>query len=142
MQTMLQDFRNALTHELGHLIGLDHNCCVSCGLDRPWPVDEHGANAPECGSASPTEKEATMFNSACSGDVSKRSLAQDDIDAVCGLYPVDKDPMECHPVDLHKGCAAGPGAAARERSAAGAIAIAAAVALGAGRRRRERRRAR
>ena len=58
------DLENTLTHELGHVLGLDHP-----------PNDAPGAF------------EATMFASASRGDTEKRSLASDDIDGLCVLYP-------------------------------------------------------
>lgn len=53
------DFRNTLTHEVGHFLGLDHS---------PNP-------------------EATMFATAPQGEISKRTLHQADIDGLCHIYP-------------------------------------------------------
>ena len=62
------DLQNTLTHEVGHLIGFDHSPIAS----------------------------ATMFESAPQGETSKRTLAQDDIDAVCDVYtPVQEDGRGC-----------------------------------------------
>ncbi len=58
------DLENMLTHELGHVIGLDHP-----------PNDEEGAF------------DATMFASASEGDIGKRDLAPDDVDGACTIYP-------------------------------------------------------
>ena len=55
------DLENTLTHELGHVLGLDHS----------------------------TDGEATMFPSAPEADTSKRSLGDDDIAAICTVYPAD-----------------------------------------------------
>jgi len=52
------DLLNTLTHEVGHLLGLDHS------------VDPH----------------ATMFAVAPDGESKKRSLEEDDIAGVCDLY--------------------------------------------------------
>jgi MYXO-CTERM domain-containing protein len=53
------DLRSIVTHEAGHFIGIGHA----------------------------REQEATMFNSAQRDSVAKRTLARDDIDAVCEIYP-------------------------------------------------------
>lgn len=53
------DIQNILTHELGHFIGLDH----------------------------PEPREATMYYAALTGETYKRTLAADDIQGACALYP-------------------------------------------------------
>jgi len=63
------DLRGIITHEAGHFIGIGH-----CNVEDP-----NDPNDP-C-------KLATMFASAERNAVEKRSLAQDDIDAVCDIYP-------------------------------------------------------
>jgi len=70
------DLANTLTHEVGHVIGLDHP-----------PPDSAGAT------------EATMFASAPRGDTAKRTLAADDEDGLCTLYPAGSPvPGECYGV--------------------------------------------
>jgi len=97
------DVRNTLTHEVGHLIGLDNSSDPS--------VVMHGASQ--------------------LGDVDKRTLKQDDIDGLCAIYPQGRDPSAepaCRTPDAGGppsgdagpgpapssgcGCASGPGAAA------------------------------
>lgn len=53
------DLQNALTHEIGHVLGMGH---------LPDP-------------------EATMFDSAVKGETNKRDLDQEDIACIEGLYP-------------------------------------------------------
>lgn len=53
-----QDLRNTLTHEVGHLLGMDHS-------DQPL---------------------ATMYFSAPAGEVAKASLHSDDLQGVCAMY--------------------------------------------------------
>ncbi|HUU00243.1 MAG TPA: matrixin family metalloprotease [Myxococcota bacterium] len=60
-QTSKMDIQNTLSHEVGHALGLDH-------------------------SGDPT---ATMYATASPGEISKRTLSQDDIDALCFVYPAD-----------------------------------------------------
>ncbi len=70
------DLENTLTHELGHVVGLDHP-----------PNDAPGAF------------EATMFASATRTDTSKRDLADDDIAGLCTIYPTGvPEAGECYGV--------------------------------------------
>jgi hypothetical protein len=50
-----------------------------------------------------------MYNFQVAMEVSKRNLSQDDIDAVCAIYPTASDPKVCAPVQLSSGggCAVG-----------------------------------
>lgn len=66
------DLKNALTHELGHVVGLDHP-----------PSSQPGATS------------ATMFATASEGDVGKRDLADDDVDGLCTLYPAGEPSGDC-----------------------------------------------
>ncbi len=76
------DVANTVTHEAGHMLGLDHVCNPAYAA----PYDA-------CGSLSAD----TMAPSATVGDTNKRTLEADDIDGVCTIYPVSS------------GCAAGSG---------------------------------
>ena len=51
------DLQNAVTHEMGHLIGLDHTCY----FEGPAPLDADGNPIPDCASASPDVLATTMF---------------------------------------------------------------------------------
>lgn len=63
------DIQNTVTHEVGHVIGLDHV------LDVP---------------------DATMSPYADVGEMTKRTLHQDDIDGLCTLYPKAQVSPACH----------------------------------------------
>jgi hypothetical protein len=88
----IHDLQNTVTHEFGHLIGLDHNCFDPAVLPQA-PVDQTGAQVPLCTSAPAEARAATMFNTARPMDIDKRDLAADDIQAVCDIYPVGYKPM-------------------------------------------------
>ncbi len=68
------DLRNTLVHEIGHFIGFDH-----VGIEG-----------------------ATMFPSAVQCETEKRTLAPDDLDAVCTTYPAGAATKTCAPPDTYE----------------------------------------
>ncbi len=70
--TVAYDIQNTLTHEIGHVFGLDHP-----------PVSQ------------PAVIEATMYHSAPRGEIKKRDLASDDIDGLCFIYPAGAEVGQC-----------------------------------------------
>ena len=125
----VEDLQNTLTHELGHVLGLSHTCFVPDANHKTAPLDDQGQPAPLCslGSLLPAAiTDATMFPFQSPGEVSKRSLSQDDINGACATYPVASNPDVCEPVDLQKsGCSL---TGASDEGPAGAATLAAFVA--------------
>lgn len=111
------DFGNVITHEVGHYFGIGHTT-----IDHP---------------------EATMFPNAPFGEIQKRDLDPDDIDAICSTYPPGSfETQTCDPTPENGlaldcaapscGCAA-PGVGSPDASV---VALLAGIALVGARRRK------
>jgi hypothetical protein len=82
------DLQNMMTHEFGHVLGLDH----------------------------PPGNLATMAATSSQGDLEKRTLSDDDVAGICTLYPSGSLPGECYdvprqnppPIVVRSGCATQP----------------------------------
>lgn len=87
------DFQNMLTHELGHVLGLAHNCYTAS--DDPPSLEDHlGNHTVDCyNSAQPLQQitEATMYPTVDRSDYSRRTLVDDDIAGICAIYPFSHD---------------------------------------------------
>ncbi|HEX8113520.1 MAG TPA: MYXO-CTERM sorting domain-containing protein [Kofleriaceae bacterium] len=127
------DLQNTLTHELGHLHGLEHTCRLNAS-DPQW-IDDQGNAVPACSPTLPPKiLDATMYPQQDCGETKKSSLSDDDIQAICTIYPTAKNPGTCEPVGGTNGgcCSASRGA---DRPA-GALLLAGVVALWMRRRRK------
>lgn len=120
---------NTLTHELGHLVGLEHPCLAA---GDPQRVDDLGRAVPSCGvTTDPKITEATMYNYQDCGETKKESLATDDIGFLCKVYPKAEDPSTCAAVEPSV-----PGCCSASNEPLPALALVGFAGLVLGRRRR------
>jgi hypothetical protein len=77
------DLQDTLTHELGHFLGLAHPC-------------GSGSGSPEIACTPGVYDDLTMFPFEAPGETKKRTLAADDIEGVCTLYPRGVAPAAVH----------------------------------------------
>lgn len=82
------DFQNTLTHELGHVIGLTHNC-YSPNDETPVLKDNNGNDELTCSNPDVPQSvsDATMYPVVPMSDTERRTLSPDDEQAVCDIYP-------------------------------------------------------
>ena len=110
------DIESILTHELGHLLGLDHPCDDGVSSSKR-PIKNHkGVTIPVCGSPGETVEmqQSTMYVSTSWDQTHMRSPEADDINGVCAIYPIKDDPGTCQPVVYEQqdcGCSCGVGPA-------------------------------
>jgi hypothetical protein len=81
------DLQNTMTHELGHVLGLDHTCTLIAGAAPP--IDSVGHVVPFCIPISQLPAEvtsATMFTFEALGETTKRMPRDDEWRGVCTIY--------------------------------------------------------
>jgi hypothetical protein len=136
------DLQNTITHEFGHFIGLDHTCFNDDPANpKLRPKDDLGHDVPDCdGPGSGAVADTTMYDRAPSLETSKRTLAQDDMNAVCAIYPPTSEAQACA-LDSPVGCALAAAPVAPRRRPWAPLAAAGLLVVGVvvGARRRSRR---
>ena len=100
------DLWNTLTHEMGHMQGLDHTCRSSAEPATGCTVDNAGAQRPLCSDVARKRTDplfpaylpiynTTMYAIADPAETRKRLPQADDVKGITESYPASSDPKSC-----------------------------------------------
>lgn len=136
-QRKLSDLWNTLTHEMGHMIGLEHTCKrVPFDSMPSCTRDGTGATVISCSTVesgrltNPTYQsiyDTTMYPTADPQETKKRLPKADDVSGVVNTYPSGNDPNSCVIPDVYNasmstgGCSTATTAGGGQRDPAGGI---------------------
>ena len=154
-QRKATDLWNTLTHEIGHLMGLEHSC-KRAGDSMPSCTRDGNGNAVISCAVVESQRttfppyqaiyDTTMYPTADPKETKKRQPKADDVSGILNTYPSATDPKLCTVPDAYAGTQASggcsmnsPGGAKRSTSSAALASLGdlATLALFLGRRRRQ-----
>lgn len=98
------DLWNTMTHELGHVLGLEHTCRLDDASYPSCVVTDRGERIPSCEDVELGRRgdpalqliyETTMYPTSTSTEIGRRLPKADDLAGAVDSYPQGRDPLAC-----------------------------------------------